>query len=134
MSKIIAPASFSWSKIISDCGLSGFDIMLASQCVPVYYDASIPKLHLEIHVALKVYSEKKGINSLLANLVKIFGDDLVLETTFGDAIGSPALIAQENKISKYHQALVSISEDGFTTRMNKEFGAKVVIQSIKDTY
>lgn len=129
--KVAPPKAFSWLKVIHESGMSGLTAMLASHSAPVVYDPAIPMLKLEIHKSMMVFAETTGIENVRSHLMSHFGPDLVLETIFGEASASPAMMSQERKIQRLKNACEVVMTDKFSTDVANEFGAKVIVESVK---
>lgn len=105
--------------------------MLASHSAPIFYDADVPHLKLEVHKSMRNFAENVGVKNVEMALRGHFGDGLVLEVCYGEAATSPSILAQERKIQKSKNAFSGVMRDEFSGYMSETFGAKIIVESIQ---
>ena len=126
----LAPATFKWGKVILDTGMHGLVMMLASHAEPIAYDQKKVVLSLEFHHSLVNLVEGDGLTQLTLHLQRFFGGNVVVDVSYGAAINSPAMLAQERRIAEMSSALTSVSEDQLLHALIHEMGAEVVIDTV----
>lgn len=126
-----APQSFCWGKLITDMKLRGLSAMIACHTEPMRYDASIPRLELQVVQHMVELQDSPAMARLTGALQDYFGERLELEIGFGPAARSPAAIAYEKRVGRFNRAYTSISEDDFVAKLIEEYGAKVIVDSVK---
>lgn len=125
-----APESFSWGKLIFDMKLQGLPAMIACHTEPLRYDANGPVLFLQVSKYLQELADTPAMDRLRSALKDHFGDALQLEISFGSASQSPAAIAFNRRVGHYTQAYSNIAQDDVIGQIIKEFGAKIIVESI----
>ncbi len=126
-----APMSFSWTRLIVDMKLTGLPAMMACHCAPVHYDASVPSLRLELAEPMAALIDSPAMQGVRAALTGYFGDALQLTIEPGEALKSPANIAQANRVGRFQLAYASIANDEFVRDLMREFGATVMVESVR---
>lgn len=125
------PESFSWGKLIIDMKIKGLPALIACHTEPLRYDANGPLLALQVNKALQELEDSPAMERLAAALKEYFGEDLDLQMSFGPARRSPAVIAFEKRVGRYAQAYNSIASDDLVAQIIQEFGAKVIVESVR---
>lgn len=131
MSDTNAPQSFCWGKLISDMKLKGLSAMIACHTEPVRYDASVPRLELQVVQHMAELQDSPAMERMTRALQDHFGEKLELDIEFGPAKRSPAAIAYEKRVGRFSRAYTSISDDDFVSHLIEEYGAKVIVDSVK---
>lgn len=126
-----APQSFSWGRLIAETKMSGLTALVACHCEPTFYNANKPFLRLEFNEGLAALKESPAMDKLKSTLKGFFGESLDLEIVDGPALRSPAMLASSKKMASFQSAYETIMDDDFVNKMIKDFGAKVLTESVK---
>lgn len=126
-----APNSFSYGRLIVETRLTGLSAMIACHCEPVFYNAEIPLLRLEVPEALDAMKQSPAMAQFKSALTDYFGEGLELELVEGPALGSPAAMSAARKIDGLVKAHESLMKDDVINKMLKDFGGKVLVETIE---
>ena len=126
-----APISFSYGRFIVESKITGLTAMLACHCDPVFYNADIPFIRIEMPPALNGFKESPAMKSFEMSLKSYFGEGLEIEFVNGPAANSPAYKQMNKKLTELKSVHQTIMNDDMIQKMVKDFGAKIIVDSIK---
>lgn len=129
----LAPQSFTWGRVISDLKLAGVPALIACHCDPIGYDASVPHLQLELPHAMAALERSPSMLRLQESLKDFFGEGLHVEIVMGPAKNSLANVAAGKRIAGQLVALDAVMKDTQVHELLRDFGAKVLVESVELT-
>ncbi len=119
-----------WQELVAQLGLTGMTRMLAQHCELVSRDAARFELRIaQVHQHLLDGPYRDRLKAILEQRL---GTRLKLTIQVaGEAGGSPAAVADRDKLQRQAQAIAAIEQDPFVRELVENFDARVVESSIK---
>lgn len=126
-----APQSFSFGRLIAETKLTGLAASIAMHSEPVFYNADLPFLRLELPREMSAFKNSPAMENLKRAFKQYLGDDLEIEMVDGPANNSLANRFSSKKIESIKEAHVTIMNDPMVQKMLKNLGAKILLETVK---
>lgn len=126
-----APQSFSYGRFIVESKMTGLSAMIACHCEPTFYNAETPFLRLEIPPKMMAFKGTAPMAIFEQAIRNFLGQNVELETIEGPAVGSPAAVSSAKKLTVMKGAYGLIMEDELVNSLLKEFGGKILVETVQ---